>query len=122
METHAPVTGETLFNIRSISKSFTALGIAQLVDRHRIDLDTPVIKYLPELRLSDPQATQSVTLRQLLSHTSGLPPDDQWPRQVPSSREGIVDEFATMPITDNREPGFSTAAVAWCSLPTSSNG
>lgn len=99
LETHAPVTGETLFNIGSISKSFTALGITQLADRHRVDLDTPVVKYVPEVRLSDPRATQSVTLRQLLSHTSGLPPDDQWPKQVPPSREGIVDEFATMPIT-----------------------
>ncbi len=103
LETHAPVTVGTLFNIGSISKSFTALGIAQLVDRQRVDLDAPVIKYLPELRLSDPRAAQAVTLRQLLSHTSGLPPDDQWPRQVPPSRKGIVDEFATMPITE--QPG-----------------
>jgi CubicO group peptidase (beta-lactamase class C family) len=43
--THAPVTTATLFNIGSISKSFTALGIAQLVDQHQVDLDTPVIKY-----------------------------------------------------------------------------
>ena len=100
---HAPVTTETLFNIGSISKSFTALGIAQLVDQHRVDLDTPVIRYIPVLRLSDPHATQAMTLRQLLSHTSGLPPDDQWPRQVPPTREGIVGEFASMPITT--QPG-----------------
>jgi CubicO group peptidase (beta-lactamase class C family) len=98
-EADAPVTTATLFNIGSISKSFTALGIAQLVDQHQVDLDTPVIRYIPELRLSDPQATQAVTLRQLLSHTSGLPPDEQWPRQVPPTREEIVREFATMPIT-----------------------
>ena len=82
-ETRAPVTTATLFNIGSISKSFTALGIAQLVDQHQLNLDTPVIKYIPDLRLSDPRARQMVTLRQLLSHTSGLPPDEQWPRQVP---------------------------------------
>jgi CubicO group peptidase (beta-lactamase class C family) len=99
LETDAPVTNATLFNIGSISKSFTALGIAQLVDQHQVDLDAPVIKYIPDLRLSDPRATQAVTLRQLLSHSSGLPPDEQWPRQVPPTREGIVREFATMPIT-----------------------
>jgi CubicO group peptidase (beta-lactamase class C family) len=93
-----PVTTATLFNVGSVSKSFTALGIAQLVDRHQIDLDAPVIRYLPEFRLSDLQATQTVTLRQLLSHTSGLPADEQWPRQVPPTRQGIVAEFATMPI------------------------
>ena len=73
LASHAPVTTATLFNIGSISKSFAALGIAQLVDGHQVDLDAPVIKYIPELRLSDPQATQAMTLRQLLSHTSGLP-------------------------------------------------
>jgi CubicO group peptidase (beta-lactamase class C family) len=100
---HAPVTTATLFNIGSISKSFTALAVAQLVDQHQVDLDAPVIRYIPDLRLSDPQATQAVTLRQLLSHTSGLPADEQWPQQVPATRDGIVSEFASMPIT--AQPG-----------------
>ena len=56
----APVTTATLFNIGSISKSFTALGVAQLVDQHQVDLDAPVIRYIPDLQLSDPQATQAV--------------------------------------------------------------
>ena len=103
LETQAPVTAATLFNIGSISKSFAALGIAQLVDQQQVDLDTPVIKYIPGLRLSDPQAAQAVTLRQLLSHTSGLPSDEQWPPQVPSTRRGIIDEFTSMPIT--AQPG-----------------
>jgi CubicO group peptidase (beta-lactamase class C family) len=94
-----PVTNATIFNIGSISKSFTALSVAQLVDQHQVDLDAPVIRYIPDLRLSDPQATQAVTLRQLLSHTSGLPADERWPQQVPATRAGIVSEFASMPIT-----------------------
>jgi CubicO group peptidase (beta-lactamase class C family) len=100
---HTPVTTATLFNIGSISKSFTALGVAQLVDQHQVDLDAPVTRYIPDVRLSDPQATQAVTLRQLLSHTSGLPADEQWPQQVPATRDGIVNEFASMPIT--AQPG-----------------
>ena len=103
LATHAPVATTTLFNIGSISKSFTALGFAELVDQHQVDLDTPIIKYVPELRLSDPNTTRAMTLRRLLSHTSGLPPDDQWPQDVPSTRKGIVEEFASMPIT--AEPG-----------------
>jgi CubicO group peptidase (beta-lactamase class C family) len=103
LETRAPVTARTLFNIGSISKSFTALGIAQLVDQQQVDLDAPAIGYIPDFRLSDPQAVQALTLRQLLSHTSGLPADEQWPRQVPPTREGIVGEFANMPIT--AQPG-----------------
>ena len=97
--THAPVTTATLFNIGSISKSFTALGIAQLVDQHKVDLDVPVVRYIPDLRLSNPRTTETATLRQLLSHSSGLPPDEQWPGLVPPTRAGIVREFATMPIT-----------------------
>jgi CubicO group peptidase (beta-lactamase class C family) len=103
LTTHAPVTAQTLFNVGSISKSFTALAVAQLVDHHTLDLDTPIIGYAPDVRLSEPRLTRTVTLRQLLSHTSGLPPDEQWPRQVPSSRQGIIREFATMPIT--AQPG-----------------
>jgi CubicO group peptidase (beta-lactamase class C family) len=96
---NAPVTTATLFNIGSISKSFTALGIAQLVDRQQADLDTPVVRYIPDLRLNDPRIAERMTLRQLLSHTSGLPPDKQWPPQVPSTRGGIVAEFASVPIS-----------------------
>lgn len=103
LATHAPVTTATLFNIGSISKSFTALGIAQLADQQRVELDAPVIRYIPNLRLSDPQAAQTVTLRQLLSHSSGLPADEQWPARVPPTREGIVGEFADMPLT--AQPG-----------------
>ena len=94
----APVTTATLFNIGSTSKSFTALDIAQLVDQQQVDLDAPVVNFLPDLRLSDARAQQVVTLRQLLSHSSGLPADEQWPPQVPPTRKGIVAEFATMPV------------------------
>jgi len=103
LETNAPVTTTTLFNIGSITKSFTALGIAQLVDQRRIDLDAPVMGYLPGFRLSDPQALQTLTLRRLLSHGSGLPADEQWPPMVPPTREAIAGEFASMPIT--AQPG-----------------
>lgn len=99
LTTHAPVTAQTLFNIGSISKSFTALAIAQLVDQNKVDLDAPIIGYAPDVRLSEPRVTRTVTLRQLLAHASGLPPDDQWPRQVPSSRQEITREFSAMPIT-----------------------
>jgi len=99
----APVTPQTLFNIGSISKSFTALGIAQLIDQHKLDLDTPIISYAPDLRFSEPQLARTVTLRQLLSHASGLPRDAEWSSRVPATRLGIIREFATMPST--AQPG-----------------
>ena len=99
LATHAPITTTTLFNIGSISKSFTVLGVAQLVDQQQVELGTPVTRYIPDLRLSALVIAQVVTLRQLLSHTSGFPADEQWPPQVPPTREGIVGEFTSMPIT-----------------------
>jgi CubicO group peptidase (beta-lactamase class C family) len=71
-----PVDGNTQFAIGSVTKSFTALGVMRLVDKGLVKLDTPVIKYLPEFKLSDAQVTQTVTVRNLLTHTSGLARDD----------------------------------------------
>ena len=65
------VTGDSLFRIASLSKSFTALALMQLIDAGRMDLDDPVQEHLPEFQLSDPRAGQ-VTVRELLDHTSGL--------------------------------------------------
>ena len=65
------VTGDSLFRIASLSKSFTALAVMQLVDAGLLQLDDPVQDHLPEFQLADPRANQ-ITVRQLLDHTSGL--------------------------------------------------
>lgn len=67
-----PLTEKSLMRIGSASKSFTAFSVLQLVDKGNIKLDDPVIKYLPELTMDDARL-QKVTIRQLLSHTSGIP-------------------------------------------------
>ena len=67
-----PVRGDMRFRIASISKVFTATLAMTLVDDGLLDLDTPVVTYLPELELVDAQARERITMRQLLSHTSGL--------------------------------------------------
>jgi CubicO group peptidase (beta-lactamase class C family) len=69
--TGAAVTGDSLFRIASLSKSFTALAVMQLVDAGLLRLDDPVQDHLPEFQLADPRAHQ-ITVRQLLDHTSGL--------------------------------------------------
>ncbi|MBV9358291.1 MAG: beta-lactamase family protein, partial [Chloroflexi bacterium] len=70
------VDGDTLFQIGSISKTFTMAAIMRLVEQGQLDLDAPVRQYLPDLKFSDPMATSRVSLRQLLTHTSGLSADD----------------------------------------------
>ncbi|QSB14697.1 serine hydrolase [Natronosporangium hydrolyticum] len=75
VETTVPVTPETRFQIGSITKPLTATAALRLVDQGRLDLDKPVVNYLPELRLADRSATGQITLRHLLTHTSGIDGD-----------------------------------------------
>ena len=67
-----PVTGETAFFLGSVSKSFTALAIMQLVESGQIELDAPVQKYLPWFRVAEAEVSSQIKVRQLLNHTSGL--------------------------------------------------
>lgn len=66
-----PVTDDTLFQIASITKTFTATAIWRLIDRGILDLDAPVRRYLPGLRLQDETTAQTVTVANLLEHTAG---------------------------------------------------
>jgi CubicO group peptidase (beta-lactamase class C family) len=67
-----PVTPQTPFVICSVSKSFTALAIMQLVEAGKVELDAPVQRYLPWFRVADEEASSEITVRHLLNHTSGL--------------------------------------------------
>ena len=75
-EAHWPATPDTLFQIGSISKVFTATAVMQLVDGWRIDLDAPVTRYLPDFRLSTSEATGALNVRHLLTHHTGFWGDD----------------------------------------------
>ena len=76
LETQAPVTPDSIFCLASIAKCFVASGIMQLVEQGRLELDAPLIQYLPYFRLDDERYKQ-ITLRQVLSHTSGMPDMDE---------------------------------------------
>lgn len=71
---HRRVTPDTPFLLGSTSKSFTALAVMQLVDAGKVKLDAPVRRYVPEFRLAG-NAADRITVRQVLQHTSGLPPN-----------------------------------------------
>ncbi|WP_037569001.1 serine hydrolase [Phaeacidiphilus oryzae] len=74
-ETGVQVGEDSLFQIGSVTKIWTTTLLMQLVEEGRLDLDAPVADVLPELRLSDPQARKQVTVRHLLTHTSGIDGD-----------------------------------------------
>ena len=68
-----PVDAHTLFQIGSVTKSFAAAAIGALVDDGLVSWDDPVVKHLPWFRVKDPWITREMTIRDLLSHRSGIP-------------------------------------------------
>lgn len=76
VEADLPVTPRTQFVICSITKSFTATAVALLHNEGLLDWGKPVRDYLPEFRLHDAIATERVTIRDLLTHQTGLPRHD----------------------------------------------
>ena len=83
VEARRPHDARTLFRIASITKTFTATAIMQLRDEGKLHLDDPAVAYLPELRdaTSPFGMIETVTIRRMLSHESGLmgdPPGARW--------------------------------------------
>jgi YVTN family beta-propeller protein len=89
-ETKTPVTETTLFNLASIAKQFTAMGIMMLREQGKLGYDDSLSKYFPRLPY------KGVTLRHMLHHTSGLPDylsllADQWPEsRMPVNADAIA--------------------------------
>ncbi len=67
-----------MFQIGSTAKTFTATAVMVLVEQGRIELDRPVRRYLPGLRLRDEHAAETLTVGQLLNHTAGWDGGDSW--------------------------------------------
>src|SRR5688500_7087716 len=75
LNTGVEVTPDTVFQIGSMGKSWTATVVMQMVDEGKLDLDVPVQTYLPTFKVADPEVSAKVTLRHLLPHTSGIDGD-----------------------------------------------
>lgn len=69
-------TPDSVFNLGSITKVWTATMVMQLVDEGMLGLDTPVVRVLPEFAVAGTRATEAITVRHLLNHTSGI--DDMY--------------------------------------------
>ncbi|HTO39010.1 MAG TPA: serine hydrolase [Brumimicrobium sp.] len=67
-----PVDTKTIFGIASNTKAFTTAAIAQLVDKNKLSWDTKITEIIPELKLDDAYVTRELTIRDILSHRSGL--------------------------------------------------
>jgi CubicO group peptidase (beta-lactamase class C family) len=76
LETQTPVTLDSIFCVASVSKAFVATAVVQLAERGTINLDAPLVQYVPYFQLDDERYPQ-ITIRQILSHTSGMPDMDE---------------------------------------------
>lgn len=98
VENPLDVTPDTLFQIGSISKTFTGTVAMQLVDEGRLDLDVPVRTYLPDLRLGEESVAAAATMRHLLTHMGGWIGDffDD-PGRGENALAGMVERMADLP-------------------------
>ncbi len=86
-----PVDEHTVFSIASTSKAFTAAALGMLVDDGRLRWDDRVTDHLIGFELADPWVTRELTVRDLLSHRSGLPRGDQLWYGSPFTREEVLE-------------------------------
>jgi SSS family transporter len=116
-----PMTEDTIFDMASLTKCLaTATAIMQLYEAHKLAFDDPVAKYLPEFApLNAPAGKQNVTIRELLTHYSGLPPDidlkDSWGLAAPDKAEGIRRAMAS-PLTTTPGTHFEYSDVNYITL------
>ena len=115
VENPLPVDTTTLFQIGSITKTFTATAVMRLVEQGVLDLDVPVRTYLPDLLLADEEVARRVTLRHALCHTSGWPGDlfeDCGPGDDALAK--MVDRIASLPQLTPLGAVWSYNNVAYC--------
>jgi CubicO group peptidase (beta-lactamase class C family) len=115
-ESPVPLTPDTRFMVGSVSKWITAVAVLRLVDQGKLDLDAPVTSWLPEL----PAGSSAVTLRTLLSNTSGIENglnlamkrDSSPGRMTISATEGAL-KFGSGPLTFAPGSKFDYSSTNW---------
>lgn len=99
LSTNAPVTIDTLFQLASTSKAFTSTAVAMLADEGRMSFDDPVRRHVEYFHLSDPCADQQVTMRDILSHRTGLSRHDELWDYSTLSREQVIRAMGEVTLT-----------------------
>jgi CubicO group peptidase (beta-lactamase class C family) len=95
IRTNQPVTPDTLFDIGSCTKAFTSAAVAMLVDEGKMKWDGKVNEYIPFFHLYDPEADENVTMRDILTHRTGVPGNDLlWSIRPKATREELIRSLA----------------------------
>lgn len=94
VDTGHPVTPDTLYGVASNTKAMTVAALAMLVDKGTLNWDDKVTKWIPKFKLSDPWVSREFTIRDMLSHRSGLPlgaGDLMWWPNPTFSRQEVIE-------------------------------
>jgi len=91
-ETGDPVTVRSLFHMASVTKTFVATAVMQLWEQGEVDLDAPVVQYLPYFKMSDTRYKE-ITVAQMLNHTSGMPDVMNYEWNRPAYDDSALEEY-----------------------------
>ena len=106
LETGGEVTPRTLFHMASITKPFVATSIVQLFEQEKLSLDDRIVEHLPYFEMKD-ERYATLTIRQFLTHSSGMPDVESYHWDEPEYDEGALERFVRS-LTDREllfEPG-----------------
>lgn len=92
IETKEIINEYSLFHMASVSKTFVATGIMQLVQQGKMELDSYLIEYLPYFELKDDRF-KKITIRQMLNHISGMPDEEDYEWDKPQYDEGALEKY-----------------------------
>ena len=92
LETGGEITPRTLFHMASVTKPFVATSIVQLLERKKLTLDDPIVQHLPYFKMLDRRYSM-LTIRQFLTHSSGMPDVDDYHWDEPEYDEGALERF-----------------------------
>lgn len=104
-ETKAPLRTEDIFHMASMAKLFTGTGIMQLWEQNLLELDAPVTRYLDWFRMKE-EAAGVITIRQLLTHTSGMPDVTDYHWDAPEYDSEALERYV-------RSPELTSARLLW---------
>lgn len=94
-----PVSVDTLFQIASTSKAFTTTALAMLADEGKLSFDDPVRQHVEYFRLADPCADAQVTIRDIVSHRTGLARRDELWDNTPLTREQVIRSMGSIELS-----------------------
>jgi CubicO group peptidase (beta-lactamase class C family) len=119
LDSKAPVTADTRFHTASVTKTFAAVAVLQLVEQGKVDLEAHPRRYLPYYQPTDPRA-EGITVRRLLAHVSGVPDDADTRFDRPDLDDGALERFvreaSSRPLQSAPGEKFGYSNLGYCIL------